>query len=288
MKNIQNHTGDLLLDLRDHTNCDLQLKPKQFPDYTVLFITEGSGLYHADFGTFPFNAPVLMFATPLQHIYLSSETPLQYTALRFHGDFYCIEYHKAQVACNGLLFNNIYIEPSVVLTNEDAAAFGRMFADMAAEFNAPDPDDMVLRSYLQLLLAKSSNIKRRTMKKESLLPEKDEQMEAFAKLIDAHYLELHKPADYAKLLAMSPNNLSKRSMRYFRKSPSALIQERLITEAKKRLHLTRQSIKEIAYSLNFEDEFYFSRFFKKLTTVSPQTFRDKTGISIVADLPPAK
>jgi AraC-like DNA-binding protein len=55
-------------------------------------------------------------------------------------------------------------------------------------------------------------------------------------------------------------------------------------EAKKRLHLTRQSIKEIAYALKFQDEFYFSRVFKKLTKVSPQTFRDKTGISIVADL----
>jgi AraC family transcriptional activator of pobA len=55
-------------------------------------------------------------------------------------------------------------------------------------------------------------------------------------------------------------------------------------EAKKKLHLTRQNIKEIAYALNFPDEYYFSRFFKKFTKVSPQSFRDQTGISIVADL----
>jgi AraC-like DNA-binding protein len=83
---------------------------------------------------------------------------------------------------------------------------------------------------------------------------------------------------------MSPNNFSKRCTRYFKKTPSQLIQERLILEAKKLLHLTRQSIKEIAYALKFQDEFYFSRVFKKVTRVSPQTFRDKTGISIVADL----
>ncbi|WP_222597054.1 helix-turn-helix domain-containing protein [Chitinophaga pinensis] len=59
----------------------------------------------------------------------------------------------------------------------------------------------------------------------------------------------------------------------------------MILEAKRQLHLTRRSIKEIAYSLQFSDEFYFSRFFKKFTKVSPQTFRQKTGISIVADLP---
>ncbi len=61
--------------------------------------------------------------------------------------------------------------------------------------------------------------------------------------------------------------------------------ERIILEAKKKLHLTRQSIKEIAYALNFTDEFYFSRFFKNFVKVSPQTYREKTGISIVADLP---
>ena len=58
----------------------------------------------------------------------------------------------------------------------------------------------------------------------------------------------------------------------------------MILEAKKQLHLTRQSIKEIAYNLKFQDEFYFSRVFKKVAKVSPQTFRDKTGISMVADL----
>jgi AraC family transcriptional activator of pobA len=64
-----------------------------------------------------------------------------------------------------------------------------------------------------------------------------------------------------------------------------LISERLIFEAKKQLHLTKQSIKEIAYNLQFEDEFYFSRVFKKFTKVSPKVFRAKTGISVVADQP---
>ena len=114
-------------------------------------------------------------------------------------------------------------------------------------------------------------------------PEKDEQMENFRKLLNEHFLSLHKPSEYAELLAMTPDNLTKRSTRYFKKTPSQLIQERLILEAKKQLHLTRKSIKEIAWALQFEDEFYFSRVFKKFTHLSPQAFRDQTGISIVAD-----
>jgi AraC family transcriptional activator of pobA len=49
------------------------------------------------------------------------------------------------------------------------------------------------------------------------------------------------------------------------------------------LRIMPNCIKEIAWALKFEDEFYFSRVFKKFTQVSPQSFRDRTGISIVAD-----
>jgi AraC-like DNA-binding protein len=155
---------------------------------------------------------------------------------------------------------------------------------MEDELHTPNYDEIVLRAFLQLFLAKASSIKIRMMNQQDPVAERDEQMEKFAKLLDAHFLELHKPNDYAELLAMTTNNFSKRSKRYFKKSPSALIHERIILEAKKKLHLTRLSIKEIAYSLNFSDEFYFSRFFKKFTGISPQIFRDRAGVSIVADL----
>ena len=68
----------------------------------------------------------------------------------------------------------------------------------------------------------------------------------------------------------------------FGKTPSKIIQERLVLEAKKLLHLSYKSIKEIASELNFEDEFYFSRYFKKEVGLSPKKFRDEVGISVVA------
>lgn len=258
--------------------------PTQSSEYTILFIPEGEGLYHADFGAFPYRGPVLLFSTPLQAIYLEQNVPATVTMLQFHGDFYCIEYHRAEVACNGLLFNNIYIQPSVPMAGRDIAIFENLLQDIDAEFRQEPPSEIVLRAYLQLLLAKSSSIKLKLIESPDDPKEKDEQMEQFRQLLDQHYLDLHKPNDYARLLAMSPNNFSKRCSRYFRKTPSQLIQERLVLEAKKQLHLTRQSIKEIAYALKFRDEYYFSRFFKKATKVSPQAFRTQTGISIVADL----
>lgn len=283
MKELLSRSGENLLVLKN-TDTNLLSSPVQFSEYTILFIPDGKGVFHADFGAFDYAGPVLLFSTPLQLLYLKHALPVPVTMLQFHGDFYCIEYHKNEVACNGLLFNNVYIQPCVKLSTDDAGTFQQLFKDVERELGKDSPSEIVLGAYLQLFLAKSSSIKLKLFDNHQDRREKDEQMEQFSRLLDQHYLSLHKPNDYAQLLAMSSNNFSKRCRRYFKKTPSQLILERLILEAKKQLHLTRQSIKEIAYNLKFKDEFYFSRVFKKVTSVSPQTFRDKTGISIVADL----
>lgn len=283
MKAVHADTQELLFSLNQTTATSFA-QPIQLAEYLVLFIPAGKGMYHADFTTFAFKGPVLLFATPFQLLRLETAADMEFSLLRFHGDFYCIEHHRAEVACNGLLFNNIYLQPYVQLSADEVQDFSQLIGQLATEFKQPSPSGIVLKAYLQLLLAKSSTIKLKTLAAGNDGPPADEQMERFRQLLDQHYLTLHKPAEYAELLAISPNHLTKKCNRYFGKSPSSLIQERLVLEAKKQLHLTHKSIKEIAYALRFDDEFYFSRFFKKNTGVSPQTFRRRTGISVVADL----
>lgn len=257
-------------------------KPVQFSEYTVLFISEGEGIYYADFASFPFKAPLILFSTPQQSIYIRETKKITFTALQFHGDFYCIEFHRNEVACNGLLFNNIYLEPSINLTEKQHQLYKQIVKNLADELQHEEPSEIVLRAFLQLFLAKSSSIKMNSSERLEL--KKDKKMDLFKTLLEENFLTLHKPSDYASLLAVTPNNLTKQCNKRFNKTPTEMIQERLILEAKKHLHLTRLSIKEIAFALKFKDEYYFSRVFKKMTKISPQTFRKTTGISIVADL----
>lgn len=273
---------DILFDI-SRTNGATLVNPTQFAYYTIIFIENGSGTYYADFNQFAFRGPVMLFSTPLQQIHIKSEDALNLVMVQFHGDFYCIEYHRLEVSCNGLLFNNCYIEPAIDISIEDAIIFQALLIDLEREFTTIKTNEAVIQAYLQLWLAKASAIKINALQAQNT-KEIDRLMEQFRNLIDQHFLTLHKPGDYARLLNISSSSLTKRSAKYFKKTPSQLIRERLIIEAKKQLHLTRQSIKEIAYQLNFRDEFYFSRVFKKFTKVSPQIFREKTGISIVADM----
>jgi AraC family transcriptional activator of pobA len=283
MNRILSEKGSFLIGM-DNPGSDFLTAITQFPDYTVIYVSEGEGTFFADHGNFPFFAPVLLFASPLQSLHIMSPSPVVCSTLQFHGDFYCIEYHRLEVACNGLLFNNIYRSPCVGLSPVDAQLFQYLFDHMYIEISKPKMSNMVLQACLQLILAKASNIK---LVNEGLDPgsiERDELMEQFIQTLDDNFLRLHKPNDYADLLSISTNYLNKRCRRYFRKSPSQLIQDRLIQEAKKYLYLTDKSVKEIANILRFKDESYFSRFFKNATMVSPLAFRNKTGVSIVADL----
>ncbi len=48
--------------------------------------------------------------------------------------------------------------------------------------------------------------------------------------------------------------------------------------------LTNKTVKEIAFELGYNDEYYFSRFFKKNAEVSPQLYRDTVGFDRISAL----
>jgi len=58
------------------------------------------------------------------------------------------------------------------------------------------------------------------------------------------------------------------------KTPSELINEHILLEAKRRLLATSSQVNQIADDLGYKDVSYFIRFFKKHTGHSPEAFRD--------------
>jgi AraC-like DNA-binding protein len=58
-------------------------------------------------------------------------------------------------------------------------------------------------------------------------------------------------------------------------SVSHWIADTVLTEAKRILYYTALHIREVAYELGFENDFLFSRFFKRHTGITPPVFRNK-------------
>jgi AraC family transcriptional activator of pobA len=92
-------------------------------------------------------------------------------------------------------------------------------------------------------------------------------------LVESNFKTKHQVADYAEMLNKSPKTLSNLFKKYNEKSPLQVIQNRTILEARRLLHYSDKSIKEIAYEIGYEDIQSFSRFFKKMEGVSPSDFK---------------
>ncbi|WP_367773896.1 helix-turn-helix domain-containing protein [Flavobacterium sp. WC2421] len=253
------------------------------PLYSI-YLFEGTGKISVDLVEYSFEGKIVLFTTPYQIILFNTEHPIKTRRLQFHGDFYCIEYHKKEVACNGLLFNNIYQQAYINLELEDYIEMDYILEKLIIELEIINSYSIaVVRAYLQLILALSSKIK---SKKVVISEEKNtfHPLMHFKVLLENNFHKERQPSFYAYQMGISPNTFSKICKQHFLKTPSTLIHQRVILESKKWIHLSYKSMKEIAAELNFDDENYFSRYFKKHTGITPTAFRENVGISIVADL----
>ncbi|WP_114791974.1 helix-turn-helix transcriptional regulator [Niabella yanshanensis] len=251
--------------------------------YYLILLFDGAARFSIDFTGYDCTGKSLVFLSPYQLLQWNAGNQPVVDLLRFHGDFYCIEYHKEEVACNGILFNNIYEKPLIsvpdVVFEEIATVFQKI---NAIEDSRQSADLSILRSYLQLILALSSKEKQLDIAANRLAYHDKNSLASFQSLLEKNFIASRAVSFYAAHYGLSVDAFSKQVKKRFGKTPSTLIQERLILESKRLIHLTFKSIKEISTELGFADEFYFSRFFKKAVGVSPKTFREKVGISIAA------
>ena len=74
---------------------------------------DGLANFSIDFNEYSTTGKTLIFLSPYQLLQWKKIAFTDVKILKFHGDFYCIEYHKKEVACNGILFNSIYETPFV-------------------------------------------------------------------------------------------------------------------------------------------------------------------------------
>jgi AraC family transcriptional activator of pobA len=95
----------------------------------------------------------------------------------------------------------------------------------------------------------------------------------FEAVLEAHYLDHWRVADYARTLAVTPTHLSRVARAATGVSASRLIDARLMREARRNLAYTNLSVSTIAYALGFTDLAYFSRAFTRSLGVSPRAFR---------------
>ena len=249
--------------------------------HSLILIISGTALLKADFSEYQIEQSSLLYFSPFQPFMLSGVKDIDGICVNFHSDFFCIFKHHQEIACNGVLFNNVYQHPYVLLTNEELQTFIALIQQMREEVrNGVLGQRELLISYLKIFLITATRIKvsQSPDEKREVQPVSEHFIiQHFKEAIEKHFKTMHSPSDYANLLNISVNTLAKISKSHFNKTLTSLITERIVIEAKRELYLTSKAVKQIASELGFDDEYYFSRFFKNNTDVSPKQFRETAG-----------
>lgn len=255
--------------------CSKEIRSDFQMAYFTAYIFKGKGSFWVDFTEYSFDGYTALFLAPYQYLSWDS-SDLEIISLVFDGDYYCIEYHKEEVACNGLLFNNIYLKPHLPLSKESYEQLLSILNNITAEQKTEHKmSDSIIKTYIQLLLAICSKEKSDWIEKTNINKLPNKTLSDFQDLIEMHYKTEKSIAFYADALHISASSLNSIIKKELNKPPKTLLQERTILEAKKLLNFSHKSIKEISWDLGFQDEFYFSRYFKKIVGCSPKCFKEK-------------
>lgn len=287
----ENHTSFTLV---NQQNGNLAFKLLIFEDgsyfdhvqrnnyYSLIWVTQGGGKVKADFSESDFKESSLFAFSPYQPFMFSAEK-LEGVAIHFHPDFFCIHKHQEEVACNGVLFNNIYQPPFVYINEDASSSLDTLLGQMRTEMrNISLAQSEVLISYLKVFLITVSRLKSEQLPGSAQLVSSGREpfiLQSLKDTIEKNFRHKHSASDYAETLNISSKTLAKITKNYFNKTITELISERIIIEAKRELYLTNKTIKEIAYELGYEDEYYFSRFFKTNAEISPQIYRETVGFA---------
>ena len=144
----------------------------------------------------------------------------------YNRDFYCIQIHDHEVACDGLLFSNIHNMPLVTIAKEDAAFINYLFRVMEDEFELNDISlEEMMGTYLKQLLIKATRLwKNQHLEKITVQQNNDfEFIRKFTLLVDAYYKEKHTVADYADVLSMEAKTMMHKFKRLKLPQPNEVI-----------------------------------------------------------------
>jgi len=100
-------------------------------------------------------------------------------------------------------------------------------------------------------------------------------VEKFLHILEKHYREQRGLEFYANKLCITPKHFAKVVKETTQKSANDWIDERVTLEAKALLKSTNLTVLQISEELNFSDQSFFGKYFKRHTGMSPREYKGK-------------
>jgi len=238
--------------------------------FFVLVLEKGSGAHEIDFIPYQVGNHSVFFLRPGQVHQLTLKAKSTGYLVEFKTDFYF-----PQDKVSGQLLRKASHKNYCQL---EATRFKKLLSILNSIFqeytNKQENYQEVIKANLSVFFIEL--VRNRQNRKSSAKPVNNyaqERLEEFLELLETTVAEHKEVSHYADKLSLSTYQLNAITKATLGKTPSALIDEHIILEAKRYLLATTNQVSQIAYHLGYDDVSYFIRFFKKRTGHSPEAFR---------------
>jgi AraC-like DNA-binding protein len=263
----------LALYLDEHPNLHF---PHRHSFYHLVLFTQGCGSHTIDFEEFPVLPGQLYFMSPGQVHGWNFEPGVDGYIINFSEDLFRHFLADRQYLDQFAFMHGLAGDCVIPLSSSAFTAITAVCRQLVAEVSVKTggTKDILRSLLLQLMLLAD----REQSGSQTRMPQQARlTLYQFRKLVDEYYAEKRLPKEYAAMLYITPNHLNALCSELLGKPAGELIRDRVLLEAKRLLVNAGLSIAEIAYQLNFADNSYFTKFFKKYTGQTPEDFR-KTSV----------
>jgi AraC family transcriptional regulator, transcriptional activator of pobA len=237
--------------------------------YFVLVLDKGSGRHEIDFTPYTVGNHTIFMIRPGQVHTLTLKAGATGYLMQFKSDFY----YPQDKATNQILRH----ASKKNLCQAEKTKFSKLYAvldNIFEEFNSRQESyEEVIKANLGIFFIELLRNRKHKTPADSSHSYEQGRLEKFHELLEQH-AAVHKLVSfYADQLNVSVYQLNAIAKRVLGKTPSELINEYIILEARRHLLATSSQVNQIANALGYEDVSYFIRFFKKHTGHSPEVYR---------------
>lgn len=244
--------------------------PHRIAGYKVSLLLEGSLSIKVDFKQHDVVAPAILFLSPEQVSHLTGHTNVKSIHFAFSKD-YLVNDVRSTLSCWECMFNQIVIPVSSQKDLNELKTYANLIQQEFTQLR--HQKDLVIRNLVNAFLITAARLGTCKTKLAVMNSSQNKILQQFRMLVDDNFLNKTQVAEYADMIYITPGHLNDTIKTITGKTAKQVIDEKRINEAKRLLFWRELSVKQIASHLNFEDDAYFNRFFKKHTGQTPALFQ---------------
>ncbi len=267
---------DCLVEVFDSSRTSRAPFPHRHDFFEVLLLHRGSGTHTIDFRKYAIKPPCVFFLSPGQVHTLSPSADIAGYIFLFTAGFYQVDKPDKNRLFDLPFFYNLDGEnrPLYLHTDAEWQPLQQLLEMAVREYDAAQPDSgEVLRPILDLLLAFCKRLYH-AQPQEAQKGKGKILVKRFMQAVEEHYLDYKSVKDFAESLCVTPNHLNEAVKGCTGRTALDLIKDKVMLEIKRSLLYTDRSVSEIAYQFGFNDQSYFSKYFRQREGVSPQAYRE--------------